>query len=80
MQTICHGTLAFLVIGTVAAVAGFRLGVGWRPTRQRALRGTAPRLHVSMARLLIILAVYFLIDACYGRTRARRRARSAARR
>jgi hypothetical protein len=56
-------TLAFLIAGLAAAVAGFRLGAGWtwRP-RRRSRHDHAPLLRTSMVRVLIVGASYFAIE------------------
>ena len=55
-------TLAYLVVGTIAAAVGFRWGVGWRPWRTRAMAESAPVLRTSMPRLLAIGLLYFGIE------------------
>ena len=55
-------TLGYLILGTIAASAGFRLGVRWRPWRRRSPREAAPLLRLPMTRLLALVLVYFAIE------------------
>jgi hypothetical protein len=62
-QTDLPWTLAFLCIGTIAAVAGFRLGAGWRSGPGRPAADQPPLLVAPVTVLLVIGGVYFAIHA-----------------
>ena len=56
-------TLAYLCGGVLAAAAGFRIGVGWRPwATGRAVREKPPVLRLPMTRLFVVCLAFFSVD------------------